>query len=238
MDFRNTLYVSMAAYSSIHPNRAAVLNHFFCVIGNGYEWINGELVRVSEENQDDTPEQQIARIFACRRRDNKARAEHAARWKSEHKEAPDSEERINQILDEAIEAARKERQADPEGYDRKRLETLAELEASLKRWEEEKKWDYAIPGNIEERMQTTEGFSRWYPMCEYSAMVDFPDDVRPDWLDAIAETAQLILATPNLSTYPAHMAAAPEANAKCAARNKEIAEAALVRARGLRKSAA
>lgn len=238
MDFRNTLYVNLAAYSSIHPNRAAALNHFFCVIGNGYEWTNGELVSASEENQDGTPEQQIFRIFARRRRDNKARAKHAAKWKSENQEDPDAEERIHELLAEAMEDARKAREADPEGYERKRLETLAELEASLERREEEKKWEYAIPDNIEERMQTTDGFDRWYPMCEYSAMVDFPDDVRPDWLEAIIETAELILANPNLSTYPAHMAAAPEANVKCAAKNKAIAEAVLVRARELRKSPA
>lgn len=37
---RHTLYY----YPQICPNRAHALHHMFCVIGNGYEWIKGELV--------------------------------------------------------------------------------------------------------------------------------------------------------------------------------------------------
>ena len=44
MNLEEQIYYSCAAYSSIHPNRAAVLNHLFVTLGNGYEWENGELV--------------------------------------------------------------------------------------------------------------------------------------------------------------------------------------------------
>lgn len=31
-------------YPDIFPTRKHCLNHLFCVIGNGYKWINGELI--------------------------------------------------------------------------------------------------------------------------------------------------------------------------------------------------
>lgn len=38
MNFNDTLKYDLAVYSSIFPNRAAVLNHLFCTNGNGYDW--------------------------------------------------------------------------------------------------------------------------------------------------------------------------------------------------------
>ena len=58
---------------------------------------------------------------------------------------------------------------------------------------EEKKWDYCVPDNISERLTDTK-YNIWYPACEqYSYLVNFPDDIQSDWLDAIVETANLIL---------------------------------------------
>ena len=37
-------------YPRLFPTRQNALNHLFCVIGNGYEWVNGELVY-----EDDVP---------------------------------------------------------------------------------------------------------------------------------------------------------------------------------------
>lgn len=31
-------------YPELFPTRKRALNHLFCVLGNGYDWINGELV--------------------------------------------------------------------------------------------------------------------------------------------------------------------------------------------------
>lgn len=45
----DTMQFMMDFYPDIFPTRKHCLNHLFCVIGNGYEWINGELV-----NKDDT----------------------------------------------------------------------------------------------------------------------------------------------------------------------------------------
>lgn len=42
--FKQTLKHSMMRYNSIHLNPVDVLIHLFCIIGNGFEWKNGQLV--------------------------------------------------------------------------------------------------------------------------------------------------------------------------------------------------
>lgn len=44
MTAENTLQWMMDFYSDLFPTRQSCLDHLFCVIGNGYEWVNGELV--------------------------------------------------------------------------------------------------------------------------------------------------------------------------------------------------
>lgn len=41
---------SILAYPSVHKSRADVLHHVLCVIGNGYAWHKGNVVRVYEED--------------------------------------------------------------------------------------------------------------------------------------------------------------------------------------------
>ena len=44
MTAENTLQWMMDFYSDLFPTRQRGLDHLFCTIGNGYEWVNGELV--------------------------------------------------------------------------------------------------------------------------------------------------------------------------------------------------
>ncbi len=44
MTAENTLQWMMDFYPDIFPTRQQCLDHLFCTIGNGYKWINGELV--------------------------------------------------------------------------------------------------------------------------------------------------------------------------------------------------
>lgn len=44
MRVEDTLQYMADFYPDIFPTRKHCLNHLFCVIGNGYEWVNGELV--------------------------------------------------------------------------------------------------------------------------------------------------------------------------------------------------
>ncbi len=44
MRAEDTLQYMADFYPELFPTRKHALNHLFCVLGNGYEWINGELV--------------------------------------------------------------------------------------------------------------------------------------------------------------------------------------------------
>lgn len=44
MRAEDTLQYMADFYPDIFPTRKHCLDHLFCVIGNGYEWVNGELV--------------------------------------------------------------------------------------------------------------------------------------------------------------------------------------------------
>lgn len=44
MRAEDTLQYMADFYPKIFPTRKHCLDHLFCVIGNGYEWVNGELV--------------------------------------------------------------------------------------------------------------------------------------------------------------------------------------------------
>ena len=44
MRAEDTLQYMADFYSELFPTRKHALNHLFCVIGNGYKWIDGELV--------------------------------------------------------------------------------------------------------------------------------------------------------------------------------------------------
>lgn len=44
MRAEDTLQYMADFYSEIFPTRKHALNHLFCVVGNGYEWVGGELV--------------------------------------------------------------------------------------------------------------------------------------------------------------------------------------------------
>lgn len=44
MKAEETLQYMADFCSDIFPTRKHALDHLFCVIGNGYDWVNGELV--------------------------------------------------------------------------------------------------------------------------------------------------------------------------------------------------
>jgi hypothetical protein len=44
MRAEDTLQYMTDFYPEIFPTRKHCLDHLFCVVGNGYEWVNGELV--------------------------------------------------------------------------------------------------------------------------------------------------------------------------------------------------
>lgn len=201
MTLEEQIYYSCAAYSTIQPNRAAVLNHLFCVIGNGYVWKDGALVETCgdthyKNGKPMTVNAAINNVFRRRRKMNHLLDLEKRRWKREHKLHPViKDEKLDKIIEEALAATKAEKEADPIGFEKKIKEQQAEWAKQKKKWRQDKRWEYCIPVDIDKRIKDTE-FSRWYPMCQYSAMVTFPDDIQDEWLEGVIETAKLVLANP------------------------------------------
>lgn len=49
MNLEETIQSCFDNYPTLYQTREQVLNQLFCVIGNGYEWINGELVNDNDK---------------------------------------------------------------------------------------------------------------------------------------------------------------------------------------------
>ena len=244
MRLEDQIYLSCASYSSIHPNRAAVLNHLFCVLGNGYEWKNGALVECCGETTYKNGKRMsvnaaINKIFRERRKRNewrkrdernrKAREKRAFthskycpkitkcncgsdphdRWccinfpgdevcncgaQARYDAAHPKDGKLDKLIEEAIAAMKKAREADPVGFEEKRKKQEAEFKASRQRWNAEKQWEYRIPADIQKRVKDTSNFDHWYPISmDYpSNLLNFPDDIKSEWLNGIIETAELI----------------------------------------------
>lgn len=49
MRAEETLQMMADFYGDLFPTRKSALDHLFCVIGNGYKWIDGELIDTDNE---------------------------------------------------------------------------------------------------------------------------------------------------------------------------------------------
>ena len=218
MNVQDTIYFKLAAYASITPNRAAALNHLFCTIGNGYEWKNGQLVdTVKYPRKVKTLEQKIAITLEQQRKaDEEFEREYAHFFDTE-----------NPAIEEEID--------DEESEEEESVREFDELRAIVA---EASKWRGVIPDDIEARMLDTK-FNDWYALSEYSAMMNIPKNIQEDWLDAIIETASLILTQPIMTRfYRSHFASEEEYQNACntvVERNEQRARAVLEKALSMKK---
>lgn len=239
MNFNDTIYYSCAAWSSIHPNRAAALNHLFCTNGNGYEWIDGELVECCgmttyKSGKRMSLRAAINNVFRDRKKRNDFREQWERKRKREEKRNPQPVDKVldaklEELIDNAIKAEKKLRDKDPVAYEQLTADRKKQWQETKRKIREERRWDYAIPTDIKDRIQNTE-FTRWYPMSpKYFMMWDFPEDIKPDWLEGIIETCDLIIQNPGVSSFPR------QDTKKEAARNVEMATVVLLRATALQR---
>ena len=64
MTAESTLQWMMDFYSDLFPTRQRCLDHLFCTIGNGYEWVNGEVVCEDQLTKRYEMKEQIVRAKA------------------------------------------------------------------------------------------------------------------------------------------------------------------------------
>ena len=77
MRAEDTLQFMADFYPEIFPTRKHCLNYLFCVVGNGYKWVNGELV-------DDDCEYE--KRYKLRKPIKKAEFKHEDNWNYQHKQ--------------------------------------------------------------------------------------------------------------------------------------------------------
>lgn len=175
MNVKDTVTRALLLYPMIYPNKLAVYNHFFCVIGNGYDWKKGQLFpsetkRISKLVPPTIKEAILIRL--------------GEELEEDWERYVDFQEKFNQgELDESL------------------PHFLAQLKEDIQRILnfEDRFNDISIPQKQD--LISKQGFT-FYPLCRYSAMCCIPDDIRQDWLEAIEETVKVMKDNLNLVEDP------------------------------------
>ena len=170
MNLKDRVINSMREYPSISGNKLDVYDHLFLTIGNGYDWVNGELIETSNEKPNVISiEDAIDNLF-------------------------NDEYRIDLTTDRMffyIGELEKEEKVVKESlqYDLKRyaqdVKTIINAEKLVNQSLFEIEPIICLDG--------LEPECTLYPLSEYSAIMNIPDDIKPDWLDGIKELMDYLL---------------------------------------------
>ena len=166
MNVKDTVKRSLMLYPSITVNALDGYDHMFCVIGNGFEWKDGELVELSEEKDAGVPTLREA-------------VDKTLRFKLLHNPAS------------GLEAAMLHLDIDKDDFFEKAAENMMvrtynsiNEDISLLFRTDERLNDLE-PHTAERYPEVRHIFPfRIYELCEYSKLCCLPDDIRPDWLEA------------------------------------------------------
>lgn len=130
MRLEETIQEMYDKYPILFQNRSDCLDHLFCVIGNGYEWNDGELI-------------------SCDRKKYK----------------------YNSYEDE---------------YE---FDYIDNTPVKLKGDNKAKQTIYS-----EEYFKLNEKYKfKWYPICEYSKVINYPSNIKEDWLNGINEVKEMLI---------------------------------------------
>ena len=170
MNLKDSVINSMREYPSISGNKLDVYDHLFLTNGNGYDWVNGELIEPSNEKPNVISiEEAIDKLF-------------------------NDEFRIDLITDRMffyIGELNKEEKVVKESlqYDLVRyaqdVKTIVNAEKAVNQSLFEIEPIISLDGLEPECFL--------YPLCEYSKIMNIPDNIKPDWLDGIKELMDYLL---------------------------------------------
>jgi hypothetical protein len=170
MNLKDSVIDSMREYPSISRNKLDVYDHLFLTNGNGYDWVNGELIEPSNEKPNVISiEEAIDKLF-------------------------NDEFRIDFTTDRMflyIEELNKGEKVVKESlqYDLKRyaqdVKTIVNAEKAVNQSLFEIEPIISLDGLKPECFL--------YPLCEYSKIMNIPDDIKSDWLEGIKELMNYLL---------------------------------------------
>lgn len=163
-------------YPGLFKERADVLNHLFCVIGNGYEWENGELVDNYMPTNSEIKDLESHLVDGKAFQHNKLslRAE-SQLYEQERIANGWYEEYLKRYPDEDIEHLKSIRQ-----------KTIAKLpdDEYYQEPNRMKRWYFYINIPGKEYVDFHENFA---------FLFNYPDDIKPDWKAAIEECRKLLI---------------------------------------------
>ena len=170
MNVELTIQDCFDRYPALFKERADVLNQLFCTNGCGYEWVNGELV----DYQRSTTE--IARL-QTRLVDGKAHQYNKLSLRAEAKYYHEFRTK-NDMYSDCSDEMRKRLEALDEEYFNSLPDDVYYKKSRKYRW-----YFYIdIPGR--EHIDLHE---------KYVHLFNYPDDIKPDWKNAIEECRQLLI---------------------------------------------
>jgi hypothetical protein len=170
MNLKDSVINSMREYPSISKNKLDVYDHLFLTIGNGYDWVNGELIeKYNEKPNIISIEEAIDKLF-------------------------NDESRIDLTTDRMffyIGELKKGEIVVKESlqYDLKRyardVKTIINAEKAVNQSLFEIEPIISLDGLKPECIL--------YPLSKYSEIMNIPDNVKPDWLNGIKELMDYLL---------------------------------------------
>lgn len=164
MTLELTIQAMFDEYPTLFQDRVDCLNHLFCVIGNGYKWINGELVDI-----DDNYSKSELKAFET----------HLVNGKAFQYNKMSFRDIERQYVKEAILERLTDEQKTPEV-----LKILDEkIEAGLTKPD-----NFPIEQSRAERWYFhSAGYCR-----DYAYLFNYPENIKPDWLAGIEETKKML----------------------------------------------
>jgi hypothetical protein len=170
MNLKDSVIDSMREYPSISRNKLDVYDHLFLTNGNGYDWVNGELIdKYNEKPNIISIEEAIDKLF-------------------------NDDYRIELTTDRMffyIGELNKDEKVVKESlqYDLKRyaqnVKTIINAEKAVNQSLFEIEPIITLDGLEPEYFL--------YPLCEYSKIMNIPNDIKSDWLDGIKELMDYLL---------------------------------------------
>lgn len=186
MTLKDTLRNMILLYPNMY-NALKVYNHLFCVIGNGYDWVDGELVDKSEKQRrvfrSDAVEHIIKDVL------NESSVENDIEDVKSILQLNDKEFSEVNILKEYVKSKKKELISDV-------LMTLL-YEVRMKDFNvpSAKNYPESLFLTLREKVDTDYIWTT-YPLSDYSAICCIPDDVKDDWLEGAEKMLEFLESHP------------------------------------------
>lgn len=170
MNYHDTVIGNLLLYPNLYPGRLEVDNHLFATCGNGYEWIEGELVEtiynpdkegIDKLNPYDTIKKHVKFEFLESSSGLKKQIEINELLKRDSPFDLALTRKVNNVLKMIYMTEKANKR-----YDTYCHTPDVQEKSIIKRCGEEHSW-------------------KIYEISKYSRLVDFPEDIKPDWKEAL-----------------------------------------------------